>query len=238
MKEQIDILVKLQKIETEINTTKSMLDNVPQKINLLDAKLGEFEQIMADEGSQLDEMKKKYRSHNSDVEANLSTIKKNQERLQAVKSNKEYQALLKGIEELKKQNSKIEDEMIQYLERMEETEKNIRAREDEYTQLKSRTDKEKKAIEKKAADGKKRLASLDTNWDKVSKNVGSGLLEKFVTIKSQGGGIALVPVKDAVCCGCNMNIPAQMYNELQRLDSLRHCPHCHRMIYYEGKLET
>ncbi len=237
MKEQIDILVKLQKIETEINSTKSVLDDVPQKLGSLDARLTEFEQIMADEESQLDDLKKTYRSHNSDVETNLSTIQKNQEKLQAIKSNKEYQALLKGIEELKKQNSKIEDGMIQYLERMEEIEKSIQARKDEYTQLKKQTEKEKKAMEKKAAEGKKRLARLDTDWNNVSKTVGSGLLEKFVTIKSQGGGIALVPVKDAVCCGCNMNIPAQMYNELQRLDSLRHCPHCQRMIYYE-RVET
>ena len=238
MKEQIDILVKLQKIETEIISTKLVLDDVPEKLGSLDASLTEFEQVMADEESQLDDLKKAYRSHNSDVETNLSTIQKNQEKLQAVKSNKEYQALLKGIEELKKKNSKVEDEMIQYLERMEEMEKSIQARKDEYTQLKRQTEKEKKAMGKKAAEGKKRLAILDTNWNNVSKTVGSGLLEKFVALKSKVGGIALVPAKDAICCGCNMNIPAQMYNELQRLDNLRHCPHCQRMIYYEKKFET
>ncbi|MEE9535799.1 MAG: C4-type zinc ribbon domain-containing protein, partial [Desulfobacterales bacterium] len=35
----------------------------------------------------------------------------------------------------------------------------------------------------------------------------------------------------AVCQGCNVNIPPQLYNELQRFDTLMFCPHCQRIIY-------
>ncbi len=40
-------------------------------------------------------------------------------------------------------------------------------------------------------------------------------------------------VTDAVCQGCHMNIPPQMYNELQREDSLKMCPSCERIIYWQ-----
>jgi predicted nucleic acid-binding Zn-ribbon protein len=47
-------------------------------------------------------------------------------------------------------------------------------------------------------------------------------------------GLAVVPVKDAVCHGCNVNLPPQLYNELFRCDSLRFCPNCQRIIYIKN----
>jgi len=46
-------------------------------------------------------------------------------------------------------------------------------------------------------------------------------------------GIAIVPVFATVCRGCNVNIPPQMYNELQRVDRLKNCPNCERIIYWD-----
>ncbi|RLB78229.1 MAG: hypothetical protein DRH24_14815, partial [Deltaproteobacteria bacterium] len=40
-----------------------------------------------------------------------------------------------------------------------------------------------------------------------------------------------VPVKDALCHGCNVNLPPQLYNELFLGDSLKFCPNCQRIIY-------
>ncbi len=49
--------------------------------------------------------------------------------------------------------------------------------------------------------------------------------------------MAIAKVEDAVCEGCHMNIPPQMYNELQRFESLMYCPQCQRIIY-SSTLET
>ncbi|MCG2758549.1 MAG: hypothetical protein L6263_08970, partial [Desulfobacteraceae bacterium] len=111
MKEQIDNLVKLQGIETESNRIKSILSNVTQRLNSLSSMLNEFEQTTKDEELRLDDLKKNYRSYKSDVEMNISRLKKSQERLGSTKTNKEYQSLLKEIEDVKTINSQIEDQM-------------------------------------------------------------------------------------------------------------------------------
>ena len=81
---------------------------------------------------------------------------------------------------------------------------------------------------------KKTLMRLDKERVVISKNLEPEFLKKFQMIKEQQvTGIAVVPVKDAVCLGCNMNIPPQMYNELQRCDSLKLCPYCQRIIYWK-----
>jgi hypothetical protein len=46
--------------------------------------------------------------------------------------------------------------------------------------------------------------------------------------------VGIIAVIDAVCQGCHMNIPPQMYNELQRGDNLTKCPMCQRLIYWKN----
>jgi predicted nucleic acid-binding Zn-ribbon protein len=154
-----------------------------------------------------------------------------------VKTNKEYQSSLKEIENLEKRNSKIEDEMIEFLDRIEGAEKKIAETKSEYSKLMDQADTEKAAIKAEADRGKQRLSLLHERLDDISKGIDAKLLEQFNRTKvKQTNRIAMVAAKDAVCQGCNMNIPPQMYNELHRFDSLQNCPHCQRIIYlYEQK---
>jgi hypothetical protein len=62
--------------------------------------------------------------------------------------------------------------------------------------------------------------------------VDTEILKTYNRVKLRVGAIGIVPVNNAVCNGCHLTIPPQMYNELHRQDSLKFCPHCHRMIYW------
>lgn len=232
MKEQIKVLVKLQHIDIETVRIKSTLNNVSKKLTNLDSGLKEIEQNIKDQESILNELKKQYRDYESDVKMNLSKNKKSQEKLRSVKTNKEYQSLLKEIEDVKSKNSSIEDKMIECLDRIDETEEEIAKKKDEYLQFAEHLTSEKQNIEYEAGIDKKKLDELGMDRVNVSSLIDSQLIKKYLVIKEQHqGGIAVVPVKDAVCYGCNVNLPPQLYNELFRYDSLKFCPNCQRIIY-------
>jgi len=40
-----------------------------------------------------------------------------------------------------------------------------------------------------------------------------------------------------VCSGCNVNLPPQMYNEIQRFDRIRFCPNCQRIVYWREQAD-
>lgn len=232
MKEQIKVLVKLQHLDTETVRIKSTLKDVSKKLENLDSSLKEIEQTIKDQESVLNELTKEYRDYESDVKMNLAKNKKSQERLRSVKTNKEYQSMLKEIEDVNSKNSSIEDKMIECLERMDETEEIIAKKKDEYLLFSDRIKSEKENIEREAGINKKKLDELDMDRKNVSGLIDSQLFKKYLVIREQQqGGLAVVPVKDAVCHGCNVNLPPQLYNELFRYDSLKFCPNCHRVIY-------
>ena len=232
MKERIEVLVKLQQIETETVQIKSKLNDVSKRLEDLDSGVKIFEQTIGEQERIVDDLKKQYRDYESDIQLNLEKEQKIQAKLRSVKNNKEYQALLKEIEDVRGKNSEIEDKMIEFLDQMDVTEKIISTKKDEYINIFERAENEKENIKQNAEARKKRLAELEMENAKVSKLLDPELLKKYLIIKEQNqGGIAVVPVKDAVCHGCNVNIPPQLYNELFRCDSLRFCPNCQRIIY-------
>lgn len=234
--EQIATLVKLQEIEIEISSIKKQLNTVDQRIEGLDQKLLDFNQTIEEQKSLINELNEKYRSYESDLQMHLDSIKKSEAKLTSVKTNKEYQSSLKEIDDLKRMNSTLEDDMIEFLDRIEEAENLLKAKSAEFLELESQLKTEKEIIQKEAEEGRHRLGNLGVEWKTFSNIIDAEMLDTYNQIKENHAyEIAIVAVKDAVCQGCHMNIPPQMYNELQRGDSLKRCPICERIIYWKDQ---
>ncbi len=234
--EQITSLVKLQKIEIETSSIKKQLSTVDQRIEVLDKKLLDFNQTIEEQKSLINELNEKYRTYESDLQMHLDRVKKSEAKLSSVKTNKEYQSSLKEIDDLENINSKIEDDMIEFLDRIEEAENVLKAKTTEFSELETQMKTEKEIIQKEAEEGRHRLGNLDAEWETVTGDIEAEVLATYNQIKeNQAYKIGIVAVKDAVCQGCHMNIPPQMYNELQRGDSLKRCPLCERIIYWKDQ---
>jgi predicted nucleic acid-binding Zn-ribbon protein len=232
--EQIVTLVKLQKIDTEVQKLESLLKKLPVRIGILDERLEKFIRTVEEEESVISELNKKYRTYESDVQLNLGMIQKSQEKLRSVKTNKEYQSSLKEIEDIKSKNSKIEDEMLEFLERIESAERDLNERRDAYSKIVDETNREKVSIEKDSNQCKQKLVELESERNAVTDLLDSTILDIFYRVKAkQPNAVAIAEVKDAVCQGCNLNIPPQLYIELQHRNSLKNCPSCERIIYWE-----
>ena len=84
------------------------------------------------------------------------------------------------------------------------------------------------------------LNAVDTdvaNWEQkridLQRDVPDELLVRYERIKKRNKGVGVTSVWKAVCNGCHMNIPPQLYNELQRSDDLLSCPNCNRIMYFQ-----
>ncbi len=233
-KTDIGTLLKLQQIDIENVKLGAYLQDVPVQIKNLDTKLDEFTRNVENDENLITELNKKYRTYESDIQLNVGKIEKSQEKLRSVKTNKEYQSSLKEIDDIKAINSKLEDEMLEFLEQIEAAEQSLNENKQQYSRIVDELEDEKKSLVQAAEQGEKELARLQSERDAVVAALGARLMGIYeYQLKKQGDGIAIVEVKNEVCQGCNMNIPPQMYNELQRDISLKYCPSCERIIYWQ-----
>ena len=58
--------------------------------------------------------------------------------------------------------------------------------------------------------------------------------QRIIQRNSEG----IVAVKNGVCTGCNMILPAQFANEVHEGDSILFCPYCSRILFYEESEEN
>ena len=232
IREQIHTLNKLQAVEDKIYDLKIELDQVDAKLAELDAKFGDAEAEVAGLSEELEADRKAYREGELDIKTNQETIAKSDAKLRQVKTNKEYQATLREIDELKRKNSAQEDELLGLLEKIDSAEAHLTERDKRFQQRKNELIAQQNTIREEAAEKRNDMAALESERDEIATAIPKVVMAQVVEIKNRRGRPVIAAVSACICSGCHMNIPAQLYNELQRCDSLKRCPMCQRIIYW------
>ena len=155
-----------------------------------------------------------------------------------VKNNKEYQAMLKEIDTAESTRSDVETEIIAILEELDKLSVLVKKDEEILKESRIQYEQEKKTIEDDLNAVDTDAAGLEQKRSELQKNVPGDLIARYEKIKKRNRGLGVTSVWKAVCSGCHMNIPPQLYNELQRSDELFSCPNCNRIIYFQDMEKT
>lgn len=237
VKKELKDLVVLQQYENDIRRIEKQLSEVDDRVNTLNSELTEYEDKVERNRQLMHELKKQYRSDESEVQMIESKIVKSQEKLRAVKTNKEYQSTLKEIDDLKAKASQIEDRMLEVLDQIEYAESEGQEDRADLAEVKVQVEEKQKQIRSQSEQQQDILSIRLQERDVVLGGLDFNTKEHYNRVKRQGRGIAIAAVVDAVCQVCRMNIPRQLFNDLMRMDTMLMCPNCQRIIYPKVEIE-
>ena len=233
---EIEILSELQKKDARVVQLKKMLELDPEEIKNLEKGLHQLEKKLEDMKNSQEEIKKKQRVYESEVQDNNARIKKNEEKIKSIKSNKEYQAILKENEDAENRNSKIEEEIIKCMMSLDDLQVSIKEATKELSVVEKQVKEEIQEKEKQTDEAKKEYDLLISQREDLLNQIQPALLKHYNAIKNQSNGIAIALVKGGTCTGCHRNIPPQMYIELQKTGDKEFCPNCQRIIYWKPEI--
>ncbi len=234
MREQLELLWELQKIDLTLKRIKEEKDRYPKEIKKLDERQNIEKEKIQKEREKIESLEKERRQKEKHLNAEQEKIKRTEGRMFEVKTNKEYQALLSEIEGTKEATGREEEEILQVLEEIDELKKDLSKREKEVTSTLEKIEREKKKIQEKMDQGDKLWKEQKERRDLLSKRLESGLFKLYNTLKEKRQGVGVVNVKEETCQGCFVNIPPQMFIEVQKYNTLIRCPNCNRILYWEG----
>ena len=233
IKEQLHILIEYQENVDRAEVINEKLMEIPGLLNEIDTKVAEWEGKVSTLKESLDVEQKKYRAMDSEAKELHAKAKSKDAKLTSIKTNKEYQAVLKEIEDLKNMSSKIEDEMLKVLDIIEDMKSDLDDAKQVLDTIQEEALKEKEAIGKLESEHKKGLEGYIAKKDEIVGKIDAKLMNQYNRVKTQAFGSPIASVTNAVCNGCHMNIPPQLFNELHRWDSIKLCPNCRRIIYWK-----
>ena len=231
MEDILDLLVTIQNLDDEIKDTKIKIEAIPKKAANLEKEIKKASANVQEKNDRIKEIKKTYKMKEGDIAENESKISKLNQQTFSVKTNEEYRAVLSEIDFLKKENKRIEDEMIILLEEEEKLETTITKFEKETKEFIDKTTaemdklkKEQEALIQKQKDAEIAFENNFTNLPKDRKE----LYKRIKKVRVR----AVCQVSDNTCSGCYANLTHQFLNEIKKRDKIFLCESCGRILVY------
>ncbi len=233
LKSQIENLVKLQTIDSEIYTLKYEKDSKPQEIKVLEASFEEKKEHLNSLEKSLLDLQKQRKEKELELAVKEESAKKLQAQLYSLKTNKEYQAMLQQIQGVKADASVIEDKILELFDQADRVKTETEHEKERLEEEEKVFNAQKKNIEDRIKKIDGRLAQLEAQRKQVMPEIEPKMLAQYERILFNRDGLAIVNVKDNSCQGCNMFVPPQVINLIKMYERIITCEVCNRILYIE-----
>lgn len=234
-------LKTLQGILVEKYDVEAKEKDAPKQLDSQKELLARLKKEYITKNAQYEEIKEKVLKLKLELEEAIKSRESGEKGMDNITTHREYEALEKQISEATDKENDVRKELQKeekFLEELKETlksdEEMIKSQEDELASG-------EKALEKQKNDFKKKLDKLNNEENKITPDLNQEILFKFQRI-IQRNSEGIVAVKNGVCTGCHMILPAQFANIVREGENIMFCPYCSRILFYEeaeaGDAET
>jgi predicted nucleic acid-binding Zn-ribbon protein len=230
--EQVKILLDLQEIMTRVRAIEEEKRKVPLEVADLKGLFDEREAASLAAGQEFETVRNQRRELEREIEEERDKVEKAKAKLMGIKTNKEYYAMLKEIEQTKRLNTEREESLLALMTRYEETEKRAADCKAELDEVDGKYRTRMVDVDARIAAFDQEIARIASEKQRVGASIDKGLLRRFELIFERREGLAIAAARNCSCSGCHMNLSPQLYNMLQREDKLYACPNCNRLLYY------
>jgi predicted nucleic acid-binding Zn-ribbon protein len=232
LRDQLRRLEELQRHDAKIQELENALKAIPAKLAATQNDLARVEGLLGSERQALAETERYYAEQKGLVTDDEQQVAGAKHKLAQAKNSKEYMAAQREIEQRRESLTTREGEISKLVEAVEAKKKLLGDRATDVQALKDSIEKDTDAARARMAEIEGKVADLRAERDQLAVQVKPEVLKRYSSIRLRRG-LAVVSVKNGTCQGCNMNIPPQLYNVLQRGQTIETCPSCHRIIYWE-----
>ncbi|MBM3251724.1 MAG: hypothetical protein FJZ11_02970 [Candidatus Omnitrophica bacterium] len=236
LRDQMKHLHELQLIDTEIYSLKAELEEKPRKIEELQKQFEEKKAHLKELEDKSKQIQVSRKTKEGELAAKEEEIKKLQTQLYQLKTNQEYQAMLKEIGSKNADKSILEEAILKFFDEADSVNKEIEKEKSHLAEEEKSFNQQKKEVDERIKVISERLATLEANRKQITPNIEKKILTRYERILKNRDGLAMVPVKNDACQGCFLNVPPQVINEIKLKKDLVICEACARILYLEEEL--
>lgn len=234
----IQQLVELQRLDDDIHEQEELRDNAPLEIKELRT---EFEALDARRNTAMDKMahlQEQKKRLTSEIDDDSAKIKKSKNKMMQVGNSREYNAVIREMDNMERSNRTREEERLTLLEALEEHEADLSGIEAEHAEKKKNLEAREACLDEIMAVAADRLAVMEKKRAVFSMEIPKPIFRRYEFIRKRLDHPVIVPVTDGICSGCNIAIPPQTYIDLQQAGTqILSCPNCQRLIYWKERFE-
>jgi len=227
-------LVRIQESDLETDDLKARAESIPRESAALDAELADAKDARNKAKGRLKELEKQQRHEELILEDKNTLLKKYDMQLFALKTNKEYKAMLAEIDTVKADISSTEETILEILTDIDYATEEIASAEKALQDEEAAVRDKKLQLEKELEEVKRKLSEREQLKQELIPRVDEDLYQLYERVrKAKKNGPGAVPIVNDSCGGCFMHIPAQVVNEVMAGNRIITCQSCSRILYWE-----
>jgi predicted nucleic acid-binding Zn-ribbon protein len=228
----IQHLIRLQQLDSEIESARRRIAEIPAVQDALATRLGQATAAAEAVKQRLAESQAERKKIEAEVAAIQIRLSKYKGQLTELKTNKEYQTMQHEIATAEQAIRSLEDRVLERMEEGENLTRDLKIAEAELKTQQAAIAVERTALDEEAAALQKTADETAAARVTAAKALSPDALRLFEHVSRQRKGLAVAEARDGGCTVCHVRMRPQMFNEVRRGENLIQCESCLRILYF------
>ena len=230
MREQIAVLQKLSLLDEQVLEARNLVKAREADLERQRGEESVLQGALSAEKKALDEALGRHRDADREVSTCRDRKAHFEKQLREVKTDIEYQTLLREISTMESKASEWEDQILELMEFEEASEAKVGEMSKRLSALGKQTTDLEQVAKDTAAQAQKSIAKLERAREKLLGELNAKILGKYERLRDLRGDLAIVPVIEGACGGCHDGLPPLVANEVRQGQEIRFCEGCGRFL--------
>jgi len=224
-------LVELQAIDRQLFEIDEQKGSLPEKVEKLESQAAAVKIELKDTRTTLEQNQEELTGIKGRLMDSIEQVKKYQDQLYLVTTNREYDALTNQIETIKSNMAEMESRRRVLEAEIATLEESVSTSEAQSSTFGDQLEANRDELKEKSDLTDARQQDLEAQRIEVKKHIGQRYLRKYERIL-KARRRAVVTIERSACSGCHKQLSPQTIYEIQQMDHFIECENCGRILVY------
>ncbi len=223
-------LVKLQNLDSEITTLEKFVSVSPSDLLEKETKLEELHNSLSSLKTQLQDATEELTTVKNELESSQTLFEGAEVKKGNVHNSKEYEAALREIDSLSTTIANLTTRKNNLEKSVATFTEELSSFDNENETLQKEVDTARTSYEKSVSSSQSKLNKLLTQRDQLAPEIPKPILSKYTRLLKKFP-LAVVPLEGEFCSGCSIQLTPQSVVEVRRGNTVTKCLNCGCYIY-------
>ncbi len=233
MQSDLEMLLKLQVIDYDLGELERSKEYLPDMMENLHRELNEAKIKLQDTSTRLEAARLKQKELELEIKVKETELQKYQQQMMSIKTNKEYDALVAEIDNIKTAISIKENDLLETIELISTLEKELVEIKDRESQVSDNNTKQLKILQEKIDSIGEKMSAKEAVRQEIVSGIPKPTLMTYERVRRGKGGQVVVVVRKRACGSCFKSLTPKKIQEIKRADRVNTCDNCGCLLYWD-----
>lgn len=233
MHSDIELLLKLQTIDYDLGELERSKLYLPDMMTTLQREMGDAAGKLQAARATLEEKRLRQKTIDLEIKSRESELARYQQQMMAIKTNKEYDALVATIDAAKTAKSALETEQLQLLDQMTSLEQELGVLTEREAQIVEANTKQLALLQEKIDTIGEKVLAKETSRNEVVVGISKPNFAIYERVRKGKGGKVVNAVKRRACGACFKALTPKKVQDVKRADRIHTCDACGTLLYWD-----